>query len=150
MNDEFFEKEGPSYQGMRKEQVQKLVRNTKQKQICGDAIGKIEVEYSGDKRDAFLCHSSIFSDKKGPQRMMAFSVPELMSYLNYAMVSSKYVSTVVCLCFWSFNILCVTKKNRSRFLWTLPLHVFPSPFISVSFLWCLIKRYQSTFLSCGY
>ena len=100
---------------MRKEQVWKLVCNTKQKQVGGDTIGKIEGEYSGDKRDAFLCHSSIFSDKKGPQRMMAFSVPELMSYLNYAMVSSKYVSTVVCLCFWSFNILCVTKKTGPDF-----------------------------------
>jgi hypothetical protein len=91
VNDEFREKGGPSYRGMRKEQVRKLVRNTKMRQVGGNAIGKVEAEFSGNKKDAFLRHSSIFPDEKGPQRMMAFSVPELMSYLNYAMVSSNYI-----------------------------------------------------------
>ena len=63
MNEKFREKGGPSYQGI---QVRKLVHSTKMKQVGGDTIAKVEVEYSRTKKDAFLRHSSFFPTKKAP------------------------------------------------------------------------------------
>ena len=37
----------------------------------------------------FVTIALFFSDKTGSQRMMAFSVPELMTYMSYSMVRYK-------------------------------------------------------------
>ena len=63
-----------------------LIKNTRTKQIGGDAIGKVEADHCGSKQHTFCRHSSVFSDKKGSQRMMAFSVPKLITHLSHAMV----------------------------------------------------------------
>ncbi len=83
----FRELGGGNFQGLSKMQVTSLVYNTRRDNIGGDAIRKVEAEYSGSKKSAFLRHSCTFSDEKGPQRMMCFGVPELFSHLCYPMVS---------------------------------------------------------------
>ena len=94
VNTEFREKGGPSYRGMRKEQVRDLIRNTRKKKIGGDAIGKVEAEFCGTKSEGFLRHSSIFADIKCLQRMMCFAMPELLKYLLYQSVSYFFVRII--------------------------------------------------------
>jgi len=65
-----------------------LVYNPRKRVHGGDALKKVENEYSGgSKASAFLRHSSQFVDEKGAQRQMCFAAPELLRLLAYPDVS---------------------------------------------------------------
>ena len=83
----FREHYGESFVGLSRYQVSKLVYNARQAAFGYDTIAKVEQLYSSCKGKAFLQYSAIFSDNKGPQRIMVFSTKELMSLLEYPKVS---------------------------------------------------------------
>ena len=83
----FCERFGESYVGLSRYQVSKLVYNACQAAFGFDAVAQVEGLYSGNKGKAFLRYSAIFSDDKGPQRMMVFTTKELLSLLEYPNVS---------------------------------------------------------------
>ena len=84
----FRELGGPNFQGLTKSQVMNLVYYTRRRVHGGDALKKVENEYSGgSKASAFLRHSSQFVDEKGAQRQMCFAAPELLRLLAYPDVS---------------------------------------------------------------
>ena len=87
----FREHYGESFVGLSRYQVSKLVYNARQAAFGYDTIAKVEQLYSGCKGKAFLQYSAIFSDNKGPQRIMVFSTKELMSLLEYPKVSPFHV-----------------------------------------------------------
>ena len=78
---------GDNFSGLSRDQVTKLVHNTRNRVYGTNAIAKVELHYTGSKSHAFLQQSTIFSDKKGSQRMMAFSSKELLSLLEYPKVN---------------------------------------------------------------
>jgi hypothetical protein len=82
----FRESFGESFVGLSCYQVSKLVYNACQASFPFDAVSKVEGLYSGSKGKAFLHYSAIFSDNKGPQRMMFFTTKELLSLLEYPKV----------------------------------------------------------------
>jgi len=82
----FRESFGESFVGLSHYQVSKLVYNARQAAFGFDAVSKVEGLYSGSKGKAFLHYSAIFSDNKGPQRMMFFTTKELLSLLDYPKV----------------------------------------------------------------
>jgi hypothetical protein len=82
----FRESFGESFVGLSRYQVSKLVYNARQAAFGFDAVSKVEGLYSGSKGKAFLRYSAIFSDNKGPQRMMVFTTKELLSLLEYPKV----------------------------------------------------------------
>jgi len=82
----FRESFGESFVGLSRYQVSKLVYNACQAAFGFDAVSKVEGLYSGSKGKAFLHYSAIFSDNKGPQRMMVFTTKELLSLLEYPKV----------------------------------------------------------------
>jgi len=56
--------------------------------LGGDAIGRVEKQYGSNIDSAFLRHSSTFVDEKCMQRMMCFSLPDLLGLLVYTQVSA--------------------------------------------------------------
>ena len=84
---EFIQKGGENFQGMRRQQVEKLVWAHRREVTGVDQVQKVEVEYGGTKRQAFLRHSATFADEKVMQCMMCFALPELLKYLLYPSVS---------------------------------------------------------------
>ena len=92
VNEEFIEKGGSNYQGLRKSQVSKLVYNLRAEEAGVDAVSKVEMKMSGRSSAAFLRQSTAFTDKDKPQRMMCFAIPELLQYLLYSGVSFTMVS----------------------------------------------------------
>eukprot|EP00804_Cyclotella_cryptica_P019805 CCRYP_009698-RA/>CCRYP_009698-RA protein AED:0.16 eAED:0.16 QI:838/1/1/1/0/0/5/278/686 len=82
----FREIAGKNYIGMTKSQVRKLVYNAGDRCFGGDVISKVEAQYSGSNKTAFLRHHASFADDEGMQRIMCFSVPQLLALLNYPMV----------------------------------------------------------------
>ena len=85
--DHFRESHGETFQGMSKKQVLSLVNNTRQNSLGGNAVSKAEAQYSGTNNTAFLRHSSTFTDENRIQRMMCFSLPQLLCLLAYPLVS---------------------------------------------------------------
>ena len=67
VNAEFIAKAGNNYQGMTREEVRKLVHNSHQAKIDGDKIQRVESEFCGTTKKAFLRHSSLFDDDNGIQ-----------------------------------------------------------------------------------
>lgn len=88
----FTETCGDNFSGLSRDQVTKLVQNARNRAYGTNAIAKVEMQYSGSKSHAFLQQSTIFSDKKGSQRMMAFSSKELLSLLEYPKVNECVVN----------------------------------------------------------
>jgi hypothetical protein len=72
--------------GLSRYQVSKLVYNAHQAAFGFDAVSKVEGLYSGSKGKAFLHYNVIFSDNKGPQRMMVVTTKKLLSLLEYPKV----------------------------------------------------------------
>ena len=89
VNGDMIAKYGSGYQGLRKDQVQKLVYKQRAEEAGVDAVSKIEAKYSGKSSSAFLRQSSVFADKDKIQRMMCFAIPELLKCLLYARVSKN-------------------------------------------------------------
>ena len=87
VNDEFIEKGGSNYQGLRKSQVADLVYNLRAQEAGVDAVSKVEMKMTGRSSAAFLRKSAVFADQDKPQRMMCFAIPELLKYLLYTGVS---------------------------------------------------------------
>jgi hypothetical protein len=85
--DHISESFGNNFSGLSREQVSKLVHNTRNRSFGTDVISKVERQYGGSKSHAFLQHSAMFSDVKVSQRMMAFSSKELLSLLVYPKVN---------------------------------------------------------------
>ena len=50
----------PNFAGLTKEQMTSLVYNTRRDNIGGDAVRKVEAEYSGSTKSAFLRKSLLF------------------------------------------------------------------------------------------
>ena len=67
--------------------MQNLVYHSRERIFGSNVISTVETKYSGNKRTAFLRHSSTFPDKEKMQRMMVFSLPCLLNLLLYPMVS---------------------------------------------------------------
>jgi len=80
---------------MNRQQVEKLVDNTRRRDLGGDAIGRVEKQYGGNIDSAFLRHSSTFVDEKCMQRMMCFSLPALLSLLVYTQVSAYIYALLI-------------------------------------------------------
>jgi len=121
VNHNFIKKGGQNYQGMRKHQVKKLVWHLRREQHGTDQVQKVEMEYGGTKREAFLRHSSVFADVQCMQRMMCFAFPELLKYLLYASVSCfDFYIIKPRIHFTSHIIFYKTHFCRSSFLW-MPL-----------------------------
>ena len=91
INDEFIEKGGSNYQGLRKSQVTNLVYNLRAQEAGVDAVSKVEMKMSGRSSAAFLRKSAVFTDQKKAQRMMCFAIPELLQYLLYTGVSLRFL-----------------------------------------------------------
>jgi hypothetical protein len=88
VNKEFIEEGGNNYQGLRKDQVTKMVYNERAEEAGIDAIRKVELNYSRPSRMAFLRHYSMFTHKEKIQRMLCFAVPELLILLSCMGVST--------------------------------------------------------------
>ena len=71
---------------MTKNQVCKLVYNAHGHCFGEDVISKVETQYSGSNKTAFLRHHASFADDEGMQHIMCFSVPQLLALLNYPIV----------------------------------------------------------------
>lgn len=90
----FRENYGQNFTGMTKSQVTSLVYNCRKSVFGGDVVSKVEQMYSGDQNKAFLWHHSSFVDKNGMQRMMCFSLPQLLALLMYPAVSSLLTTII--------------------------------------------------------
>ena len=64
----------PNFYGWDKSQTCNLVFHPHEQVFGGNAISKIESQYSGTNNTAFLRYSSTFSDEKKMQRMMSFAL----------------------------------------------------------------------------
>jgi hypothetical protein len=82
---------GDNFSGLSRDQVTNLVHNNRNRAYGTNAIPKVELQYTGSKWHVFLQQSKLFSDKKGCQRMMAFSSKELLSLLEYPKVNECVV-----------------------------------------------------------
>ena len=80
---------GNNYTGLSQRQVRDLVYSSHRAAHGGDNIGKVEKLYSGTRQTAFLRQSVMFLDKNGMQRMMVFSLFELLCLLSAKKVSFK-------------------------------------------------------------
>ena len=100
VNTKFIAKARDNYQGMTSEELRKLVNNTRQARNGEGKIQKVEPEFCGTTKGAFLHHSSLFADKKGIQQMMCFALKELYFHICQKVVSYCYTaccSVVYCI-----------------------------------------------------
>ena len=84
---------GKNYIALIMNQVKKLIYNTRNRTFAGNEISKVkiiikvEAQWSGFSKRAFICHHSSFVVKKEMQWIMCFLVPQLLALLMYPMVS---------------------------------------------------------------
>ena len=87
----FMKEVGPNFYGLDKSQMRNLVYHSCEWVFGGNAILKIESQYSGTNSTAFLHYSSTFTDEKKMQRMMCFALPQLLNLFLYPLVWSKFL-----------------------------------------------------------
>ena len=81
----------PNFSGINKQQATTMVYNVCWAATGGDAIHKVQKQWSGSKKSATLQYSATFVDDKGEQKIMMFSDPELMKLLKYEKVSFLWI-----------------------------------------------------------
>ena len=86
-----FKKIDTNFAGLTKKRVITMVYNIRRAATGGDAIHKVEKQWSGSKKSATLRYSTTFVDEKGEQKVMMFSDPELMKLLKYEKVSFDFL-----------------------------------------------------------
>jgi hypothetical protein len=82
----FMKEVGPNFSGLDKSQLCNLVHHSREQVFGGNAISKIESQYSGTSKSTFLRYSSTFSHEKKMQHVMCFALPQLLKLLLYPLV----------------------------------------------------------------
>ena len=77
-------------------EVGNLVYHYRERTFGGNNISKVESQYSKTNKMAFLCFSASFENKKKMQRMLCFSIPQLLNLLLYPMVTMLSQHRLLC------------------------------------------------------
>ena len=77
------------FKGLTKTQVRNLVYHACEGAFGGDATSKVESQYSGSDKTAFLHHHASFADEEKMQLIVCISDHQLLALLMYPMVSKK-------------------------------------------------------------
>ena len=114
----------PNFYGWDKSQTCNLVFHPHEQVFGGNAISKIESQYSGTNNTAFLRYSSTFSDEKKMQCMMCFALPQCLNLLLYPLVWNKFLKNP----FMCELTLYILFHSRFTCLSMQTFDVVPSPF----------------------
>ena len=99
----FTKEVGPNFYGLDKTQMQNLVYHARERTFGGNTISKVETQYGGTNKAAFMWYSSTFSDDDKMEQMMCFALPQPLNLLVYPMVSLKNLC-----CYLLFSIYSIS------------------------------------------